>query len=814
MNEPPRQEMDRITRNLIFSISQNASPKYENQHDTGVCPRSESDDDEFAVYNYDNQRAENGLGWRPIHLLENKSELSTNSLNGGKYLWRPSPDRESNLELVKTGTLYDIRAYKEETKPSKLFSEQKEELGYRIPCVDISPEKTKELEDERRKVIQSQAVKKRSTMAEKWSSMEELDSINTGSSSKYEGKQGGKYSEFALYFDSASPARVQTPVDSENIDRGKINFAAARQQFLLLEKTKPSSLFGSRKQVMSPRPESMRNIYERGWQSPSTVKGSGDAFTIVRGSGDADWSSQRGPAGYNSKEEMYTLQRTTTEREDPNGRTTSHQSLSRTSSKDDLDSSLGETSNTFRMVYISDGSPFDECSDDLLDLREGDQDLVKARDETPIEREIRLAMVKEENLRKERGIQRMASRDELVEIQTKPLLSTSLLSPSHSRKGKDKARISFYVQREIEQETKREEDLKKEGRLPGTYDKGTPQELGERRRLFEQDDIPPSPHKVTSAKKPKELRGTSSNEFTWEQTMDHGLMGDTADGNRLPNPTVNLLSFKAYQPFSTSDSSKSRTGSERPSYNQPFPNYSRPMDGESFRAGLPSTQEQGDPAEKFVLRKEYFAIPAWKPTFSFSSDQGTRSLGRKDGGLERVASHEEQYTLKAWKPQTSSLIEQEIQDALQREQELQEQRKRLSERGFVPGSSTWEKGSRGQLSSQSSAASGISGNYSVSDSPVFAPASYQPGMLRLVSSSSPSSLPTTHTGRLGSELAWQSPTQSLLEEKERRQWEDRKVGSPKPSVLWVAWTGAELKPISKFIFTNINMCVSRNQSLY
>uniref|UniRef100_A0A8C6YM13 Mitotic spindle positioning n=1 Tax=Nothoprocta perdicaria TaxID=30464 RepID=A0A8C6YM13_NOTPE len=110
--------------------------------------------------------------------------------------------------------------------------------------------------------------------------------------------------------------------------------------------------------------------------------------------------------------------------------------------------------------------------------------------ETPIEREIRLAMEREETLWKERGIPRPSSSSELVEIHTKPLLSVSL-SALPGRKGKDKGRPSFYVQREIEQETKREEDLKRQGRLLGSYERGPRQELEQRRRVFQPDEAPP-----------------------------------------------------------------------------------------------------------------------------------------------------------------------------------------------------------------------------------------------------------------------------------------------------------------------------------
>uniref|UniRef100_A0A7M4FC39 A-kinase anchor protein 2 C-terminal domain-containing protein n=1 Tax=Crocodylus porosus TaxID=8502 RepID=A0A7M4FC39_CROPO len=146
--------------------------------------------------------------------------------------------------------------------------------------------------------------------------------------------------------------------------------------------------------------------------------------------------------------------------------------------------------------YASDGSAsevFEAPSPSEPDSWDGARE-PKARTETPIEREIRLALEREETLRKERGLEGQSNSRELVEIHTKPLLAMSR-SPPPGRKGKDKGRASFYVQREIEQEIQREEALKREGRLLGAYDKGPQQELGERRKVFEQDEATPAPAK-------------------------------------------------------------------------------------------------------------------------------------------------------------------------------------------------------------------------------------------------------------------------------------------------------------------------------
>uniref|UniRef100_A0A8C8RR92 A-kinase anchor protein 2 C-terminal domain-containing protein n=2 Tax=Pelusios castaneus TaxID=367368 RepID=A0A8C8RR92_9SAUR len=785
VNAESPQEMDRVTRNQIFHLPHTA-PKH-NPHQVSLSTelRSESLDNVFNPYSHTNHKAENGHEWNPTHLPEDRSEVAVNSLDAGKDLWNPPPNRESKLEFVKSGMLYDVRAYTKETKPSKLYLDDEEDLSYRLTPLQLSPEKAKELEEERKEVIQRQVVRRSSTMPEKQNSTDELDSLSTGSAGRYEAKPEGSYAtSFALCFDGPSPAPVRTPVDPENIDREQINFAAARQQFLRLEKTNPRLLFGPRQQAMSPKPESTQNVYEGEWHNAEGVR---KVFVDYDNAGTPKQREINGcDVVYQApmKEETYVPKKAGLEREEPNGRMAS---LTKASSRDDLDSGLGEMSNEYSAGYISDGSMSNEVFDTQLDWKADSQEPTKEQkvmNETPIEREIRLAMEREESLRKERGIQRLASSNEVVEIQTKPFLSASL-SSSSSRKAKDKGRVSFYVQREIEQETKREEDLKKEGRLLGMYDKGMPQELGERKKVFEQEDASSPPrHKPAFAKKSEDLTGTLNSKSLLEQATD-GSFGPT-DGKTVPNHSVNLISFQAYQPYSTLTASQRSPADGLLSCSQSSTSCSKSVDEDSFPGRHSSTTEKAGSTpslqERAVVHKEYFAIPFWKPKVSFVSDQGPEGLLRKEKMLEPEGAHEEQYTLKKWKPQTSSLIEEEIRTALQREQELQEQRRcRLLNDGFSSASadssaSAQQKGYRSQLSSHSSAASGIADSYSLIDSPVFAPVSHQ---LWIPGPPSPPNMPSPYQGYMGrfaSKSAQDNPTQSVRDEKKKLK-DERKYAS-------------------------------------
>ncbi|NWH17053.1 MISP protein, partial [Grus americana] len=576
--------------------------------------------------------------------------------------------------------------------------DEDEQERYRVPPPNISPEKARELEDERREIIRSQVVRKSSTVAERWSSMDELSSISAGTGGQGEGRHVGSFStSFGICFDKPSSGRAVTSVDPENIDTEQIDFSTARQQFLMLEKTNPGSFFSPGQQAMSPNPESMTKISRQEWSSPEMAMKAGRDY---------------GNAGASSQSRM--------------------------------DKTI------YQVSSVSYKTPVKE----------------EISNETPIEREIRMAMEREENLYKERGIQRLTSSSELVEIQTKPLLSIHT-SPGPGRKGKDKGRASLYVQREIEQETKREEDLKRQGRLLGTYDRGTQQELDERRRVFEQEEAPPQ--KPTPTRKADERRSWV-NEFAVEQPTSRSPhpAEDTRGGRTLPSYAVNITHLQASQPrFAASEKSR-----DQPLVSQHVSaSASKWRSEDSWGGRLPSSTLS--PAGTAVLPREYFSFSFWKPKISFVDNMGTQNPLRREDGRE------EQYKVRTWKPQTSSLIEEEIRSDLQREEELQEQRRRrqMIDGYSLVGSDGFPQ--EGSHSRHSSAASGVSGSYSVSASPVSTPTSHQAGVMGLVSSFTPLRVAGPSQGSMET-LTSDSARSSPFEERRRRVKEDGKYAGIEP----------------------------------
>lgn len=106
--------------------------------------------------------------------------------------------------------------------------------------------------------------------------------------------------------------------------------------------------------------------------------------------------------------------------------------------------------------------------------------------ETPIEREIRRSIEREHSLRRSRGLSSPPTAPEYVEIPLRrSVLSPPIISKSEKYQGKDRQYAGKKMQLEIHEEVQREQDLVRLGKIPGVYDKGTTQELKDRKEIFE-----------------------------------------------------------------------------------------------------------------------------------------------------------------------------------------------------------------------------------------------------------------------------------------------------------------------------------------
>nr|XP_046157332.1 mitotic interactor and substrate of PLK1 isoform X1 [Oncorhynchus gorbuscha] len=365
--------------------------------------------------------------------------------------WMVSPERQAKLATLKEEGSFKLQAYAGGKKPGSLF-EDDEDSRYQVNTNGAQFKAEEEEKQFRQEIIHSQAPKKIATFREQWSALETLD-LSKSPNKLLEG--------FSLCYGPSSTKSEFTPAAEPcTIDNEQINFSAAREQFLKMEQSrlnpflqspsslKPQRLWQSEDSLLSPRSEK-KDYHSAEWfnQSLTPVKRQDKGENVA------------GRKVYRTEE-----------------RVTKRQS----SLFDDLDSGLEDLSGDTSVGYTSDGSM---SNDNPQPESKGTQPASGYR-ETPIEREIRIAQEREESLRRLRGIKH-TDVQEMVEVKSLLSQPTPPLMPVKANK---KNRVSFFLQREIKKDSQREEDMLHQGRVPGLYDRGTPQEMEDRRKIFELRD--------------------------------------------------------------------------------------------------------------------------------------------------------------------------------------------------------------------------------------------------------------------------------------------------------------------------------------
>uniref|UniRef100_A0A803VCX4 A-kinase anchor protein 2 C-terminal domain-containing protein n=1 Tax=Ficedula albicollis TaxID=59894 RepID=A0A803VCX4_FICAL len=193
---------------------------------------------------------------------------------------RSSKDGETTLTTLKKEAKFELRAFHEDKKPSKLFEDEEEKEKYRVRKVRPS-EEMMELEKERRELIKSQAVKKNPNIAAKWWNPpqekpleDQLDEEHLESHKKYkERKERQQQQQGAA---PASPKQVSCssvspePVNikKDDIVTEQIDFSAARKQFQLMEHSGPSQGQAPPRRSGAPKMFSIKPFY-KSLNSPS-----------------------------------------------------------------------------------------------------------------------------------------------------------------------------------------------------------------------------------------------------------------------------------------------------------------------------------------------------------------------------------------------------------------------------------------------------------------------------------------------------------------------------------------------------------------
>ncbi|NWY15599.1 AKAP2 protein, partial [Aphelocoma coerulescens] len=191
---------------------------------------------------------------------------------------RSSKDGETTLTTLKKEAKFELRAFHEEKKPSKLFEDEEEKEKYRVRKVRPS-EEMMELEKERRELIKSQAVKKNPNIAAKWWNPpqekpleDQLDEEHLESHKKYKERKERQQQQQQQQQGATptSPKQVSCsfvppePVNikKEDIVTEQIDFLAARKQFQLMEHSGPTQGQAPPRRSGTPKMFSIKPFYK------------------------------------------------------------------------------------------------------------------------------------------------------------------------------------------------------------------------------------------------------------------------------------------------------------------------------------------------------------------------------------------------------------------------------------------------------------------------------------------------------------------------------------------------------------------------
>ncbi|XP_032978303.1 A-kinase anchor protein 2 [Rhinolophus ferrumequinum] len=219
------------------------------------------------------------------HSLDQPRDLLGDSLqvpvspSSSTSSWCSSRDGEFTLTTLKKEAKFELRAFHEDKKPSKLFEDdENEKEQYCVRKVRPS-EEILELEKERRELIRSQAMKKNPGIAAKWwnppqekTIEEQLDEEHLESHKKYKERKERRAQQEQLLMQQQQqqppPQLCTVPASSreppsmtenakQDVVTDQIDFSAARKQFQLMENSRQTVAKGQ----STPRLFSIKPFY-------------------------------------------------------------------------------------------------------------------------------------------------------------------------------------------------------------------------------------------------------------------------------------------------------------------------------------------------------------------------------------------------------------------------------------------------------------------------------------------------------------------------------------------------------------------------
>ncbi|XP_023664069.2 palm2 and akap2 fusion isoform X2 [Paramormyrops kingsleyae] len=184
---------------------------------------------------------------------------------------------DTTVTAIKKEPRFELRAFQEEKKPSKLFDTPVKE---QIHVKKVRPsEEMAELEKERLELIRGQAVKKNPGIAAKWwnppqekTLEEELDPDQLASHRRYEERKQKRPEMSNMPPASSKPTAVPAvpaEISKEDVVMEQIGFSAARSQFLQMENNRPVQKRDVTPKIYSAKPFRISNITNV--EKPNTV---------------------------------------------------------------------------------------------------------------------------------------------------------------------------------------------------------------------------------------------------------------------------------------------------------------------------------------------------------------------------------------------------------------------------------------------------------------------------------------------------------------------------------------------------------------
>ncbi|XP_044197845.1 uncharacterized protein LOC122974062 [Thunnus albacares] len=280
--------------------------------------------------------------------------------------------------------------------------------------------------------------------------------------------------------------------------------------------------------------------------------------------------------------------------------------------------------------------------------------------ETPIEREIRRAIAREQSLRRSRGLPNPPTSPEYVDVPLrKTVLSQPLPAKSEKCQGKDREFAGKKMQHEIHKEARREQDLVELGKVPGFYDKGTVRQLKERQQLFEAFQKPSDSTLTISSRSKPTSWSSASDISTLENQEDISSQASTVGGSDVERRrSLDLLS-PSQSPISANSRGSTSSTPRGPGFSE----------GTSCQVVILENNLSVPAQRLYHAKQEAEAVTAVDSGAPYVSPGGI--IEREQEKEEEMAPKENPF----FKLRSSTnLVELDIREAQEREKELRKQR--------------------------------------------------------------------------------------------------------------------------------------------